>query len=77
MSETVEKFKLELSRLSTQERAALASFLINSLGGDIIDDDVEVAWDTELSKRLEDIYRRTAVGELSDQVFPELRKKYS
>ena len=77
MSETAEKLKLELSRLSTQERAALASFLINSLGGDRIDDDVEVAWDTELSKRLEDIYRRTAFGKPSDQVFPELRKKYS
>ena len=46
MSETAEKLKLELSRLSTQERAELASFLINSLYGDIgdiIDADLEVA----------------------------------
>ncbi|MBD2775096.1 addiction module protein [Iningainema tapete] len=76
MSETAEKLKLELSRLSTQERAELASFLINSLDGDI-DDDVEVAWDKELSKRLEDIHHRTAVGEPSNQVFSELREKYS
>ncbi len=77
MSETAEKLKLEFSRLSTQERAELASFLINSLGGDIIDDDVELAWDTELSKCLEDIHRGTGVGEPSDQVFSDLRKKYS
>jgi putative addiction module component (TIGR02574 family) len=76
MSETAEKLKLELSRLSTQERAERACFLINSLDGDI-DNDVEVAWDTELSKRLEDIHRGTAVGEPSDQVFSELREKYS
>lgn len=76
MSATAEKLKLELSRLSTQERAELASCLINSLDGDI-DDDVEVAWGTELSNRLEDIHRGTAVSEPSDQVFSELREKYS
>ncbi len=76
MSETTEKLKLELSQLSTQERAEIASFLINSLDEDI-DNDVEVAWDTELSKRLEDIHCGTAMSEPSNQVFSELREKYS
>ncbi len=76
MSEIAEKLKLELSRLSIQERAELASFLINSLDEDI-NDDVEVAWDTELRKRLEDIHFGTAVGEPSERVFSELREKYS
>ncbi len=76
MSEIAEKLKLELSRLSIQERAELASFLINSLDEDI-NDDVEVAWDTELRKRLEDIHCGTAVGEPSEGVLSELREKYS
>ena len=76
MSKTAEKLKLELSRLSLQERADLAHFLIHSLD-EGIDDDVEAAWDTELTKRLEDIHRGTTIGEPSVQVFSELREKYS
>ncbi|AFZ03377.1 addiction module protein [Calothrix sp. PCC 6303] len=76
MSETAEKLKLELSQLSTQERAELAYFLIHSLdeGTDI---DVEAAWDNELTQRLEDIHSGKAIGEASFQVFSELRAKYS
>jgi putative addiction module component (TIGR02574 family) len=76
MSETAEKLKLELSQLSTKERAELAHFLIHSLdeGTDI---DVEAAWDHELTQRLEDIHSGTSVGEASFQVFSELREKYS
>lgn len=81
MTETAEKLKLELSQLSAQERAEIAHFLILSLDGDVdnesIDNDVETAWDTELTKRLEDIHSGTAIGEPSNQVFSELREKYS
>ncbi|NJM71624.1 MAG: addiction module protein [Scytonema sp. RU_4_4] len=80
MTETAEKLKLELSQLSAQERADIAHFLIQSLDENIdnnIDNDVEAAWDTELTKRLEDIHCGTAIGELSNQVFSELREKYS
>ena len=76
MTETAEKLKLELSQLSAQERAELAHFLIHSLDEDI-NDDVEAAWDTELTNRLSDIHRGTAIGEPSNQVFSELREKYS
>ncbi|MUG95952.1 addiction module component [Scytonema sp. UIC 10036] len=76
MTDTAEKLKLELSQLSLQERAELAHFLIQSLEeGD--NDDLEAAWDTELTKRLEDIHQGTAVGEPSIQVFSQLREKYS
>ncbi len=48
MSETAEKFKLELSQLSTKERAEIAYFLIHSLDEDV-DDNLD-AWDTELTQ---------------------------
>jgi putative addiction module component (TIGR02574 family) len=76
MSETAEKLKLELSQLSAQERAEIAYFLIHSLDEDI-DDNLDTAWDTELTQRLGDIHRGTAIGEPSSQVFSELREKYS
>jgi Putative addiction module component len=76
LSETAEKLKLELSQLSAKERAEIAYFLIHSLD-EGIDDNLEIAWDTELTQRLEDINRKTAIGEPSSQVFSELREKYS
>ncbi|BAY98436.1 hypothetical protein NIES37_23860 [Tolypothrix tenuis PCC 7101] len=76
MSETAEKLKLELSQLSAKERAEIAYFLIHSLDEEI-DDNLEIAWDTELNQRLQDINCKTAIGEPSSQVFSELREKYS
>ncbi|GAA6621214.1 addiction module protein [Scytonema sp. NUACC26] len=75
MTETAEKLKLELSQLSLQERAELARFLIHSLD-EGVNDDVEAAWDIELTQRLEDIHCVTAIGEPSNQVFSQLREKY-
>jgi putative addiction module component (TIGR02574 family) len=75
MSETAEKLKIELSRLSTQERAELAYFLIHSLD-DEVDYDVESAWDVELMRRRQEIDEGTASGKPSGQVFTELREKY-
>ncbi|NJL79467.1 MAG: addiction module protein [Richelia sp. RM2_1_2] len=76
MSETAEKLKLELSQLSTKERAEIAHFLIHSLD-EVIDDELEAIWDEELSQRLEQINRNTAIAEPASQVFSELREKYS
>ncbi len=76
MSEIAEKLKLEASRLSVQERAEIAHFLINSLDEEI-DEDVEAEWDAELKKRLEDIHTGKAVYEPFDKVISELREKYS
>jgi putative addiction module component (TIGR02574 family) len=76
MTETAEKLKAQLSQLSMQERAELAHFLIHSLDEDV-DADAEAAWDAELARRMGEIRNGTAVGELADTVFAELRKKYS
>jgi putative addiction module component (TIGR02574 family) len=75
MTEAAEKLKVELSHLSTQERAEIASFLIHSLEPDL-DQDIESAWDVELTQRMQEIYIGGASGDPSDQVFAELRQKY-
>lgn len=76
MTETAEKLKTKLSRLSPKERAELAHFLIQSLD-DEVDADAETAWDAELARRGKEIRRGKAVGEPADKVFAELREKYS
>lgn len=76
MTETAEKLKVELSQLSTEDRAELASFLIHSLDEEI-DHEVESLWHVELTRRMQEINSGTASGKLSDQVFAELRQKYS
>ncbi|PSB29550.1 addiction module protein [Stenomitos frigidus] len=76
MTETAEKLKRELSQLSTQERAELAYFLIHSLDN-AIDDNVESAWDVELTQRMQTINDGTASGEPASKVFTDLREKYA
>jgi putative addiction module component (TIGR02574 family) len=72
VTKTVEKLKLELSHLSIQERAEIASFLIHSLDENV-DRDIESAWDAELAQRTQEINSNNASGEPSDQVFAQLR----
>ena len=76
MSEAVERLKPHLARLSAQDRAALASFLIHSLDeGE--DADAEAAWDVELARRVEAIKSGKAIGIPANKVFADLREKYS
>jgi len=76
MTETAEKLKIELSQLSTKERAELAYFLIHSLDEEV-DYGMEIAWDVELTRRMQEINIGVASGKPSNQVFVELREKYS
>jgi putative addiction module component (TIGR02574 family) len=76
MTETAEKLKIELSQLSTKERAELAYFLIHSLDEEV-DYEIEIAWDVELTRRMQEINSGVASGKPSNQVFAELREKYS
>ena len=76
MSETAEQLKSQLSRLSPQERAELAQFLIYSLD-EAADAEAEAAWDAELARRMEEIGNGQAIGEPAGEVFAELREKYS
>ncbi|MGI0485688.1 addiction module protein [Pantanalinema rosaneae CENA516] len=75
MTETAEKLKIELSQLSIADRAELASFLIHSLD-EGVDEDAEKAWESELTRRMQEIHDGTAAGQPSNQVFTELREKY-
>jgi putative addiction module component (TIGR02574 family) len=76
VTETAERLKTQLSQLSAQERAELASFLISSLDEDTDDADAEAAWDAELARRTEEIRSGKAAGEQADKVLAELRKTY-
>jgi putative addiction module component (TIGR02574 family) len=76
MTEAAERLKPELSRLTPQERAELASFLIDSLDAGA-DEDVEAAWDSELARRMAEVTNGTAAGSPADTVFADLRAKYS
>lgn len=76
MTEIAEKLKIELARLSLQDRAELAHFLIRSLDEEM-DDDAESAWDGELTRRMQEINQGTASAELANNVFIKLREKYS
>jgi putative addiction module component (TIGR02574 family) len=76
MTETAEEIKIELSHLSIQEHAEIASFLIHSLDENV-DQDIESAWDAELAQRTQEINSSSSSGNPPDQVFTELRQKYS
>ena len=76
MTEAVESLKVQIYRLSVQERAELAYFLIQSLD-DGADADAESDWDAELARGMGEIESGEAIGEPADKVFAELRKKYS
>lgn len=68
--------KSELSRLSAQERAEVAEFLLHSLDN-TPDAGAEAAWDLELERRAAMIRDGTAKGEPAELVFAELRRRFS
>jgi putative addiction module component (TIGR02574 family) len=72
----IEQLKAELAGLTEPQRADLAHFLLESLDPSV-DSDADAAWDAELARRADEIQRGTAVGKPADQVFAELREKYS
>jgi putative addiction module component (TIGR02574 family) len=82
MAVAIEKLKAELGELTEQERADLAHFLLVSLdkapaGLDGEESQIEEAWAAELGRRGEEIESDKAVGKPADQLFNELRAKYS
>lgn len=76
MTEAVERLKAELGTLTSEERADIAHFLIHTLEQEE-DGDVEAAWDAELARRAAEIEEGRVTGKPAEQVFAELRKKYS
>ena len=76
MTDTMEKLKTQLGRLTNQERAELAHFLLCSLEQED-DGEIEAAWEAELARRVADIQSGKAVGKPAAQIFAELRTQYS
>ena len=72
MTEVVERLKTELGVLSSEERAELASFLIQTLEPD--EDDAAV--EAEVTRRVEEIHSGRATGVPADVVFAKLRERY-
>ena len=73
MSEAAERLKPELSRLSDEERADLAYFLISSLDGT----ESEVGDMAELlDRRSEELRSGTVVGVPAEEALGRLRAKY-
>jgi putative addiction module component (TIGR02574 family) len=74
MSSTAEALKSQLGTLSPEDRAELASFLIDSLDPEN-DAEAEVAWDEELARREDDILSGRVEGESAASLFARLRKR--
>lgn len=55
-----DKLLREALSLPPEERAALAAKLIESLDGEVVDDDAEAAWAAEIERRVKEIRAGTA-----------------
>jgi putative addiction module component (TIGR02574 family) len=75
MTEAIIRLKSQVDGLSTEERAELAHYLLQSLDPEV-DADAESAWEAELTRRVAEIENRTAIGRPADEVLAELRKQY-
>jgi putative addiction module component (TIGR02574 family) len=70
----VDGYKTQLEKLSREERAELAYFLLSSLEPE--EDGAAAAWDAEISRRVAEIRSGKANGKPAEQVFAELRERY-
>ena len=76
MLPTLDILKSEVGKLSSQERAELAHFLLSSLDPDV-DPDAEAAWDAELARREAEIDSGKIIGRPAGEVFARLHEKFS
>lgn len=76
MAVAAEALKAQIKELSVEERAELASYLIDSLDA-AADPEAETAWDAELARRAESIRDCTEIGEPAESVFSRLRARFS
>jgi len=76
MSSLLQEVASKAHNLSLEERAELAHELIASLG-DVTDNETEAAWDAEIEKRMDEIKNGKAKGRPAEEVFAEIRAKYS
>ncbi len=73
-NKTLQELKTAAAKLSQEQRAELAHFLLESLDSE--DVDWEKAWEDELDRRLEEIQSGKAVGVPLEDVLRKLRIQY-
>lgn len=76
MSSLLQEVASKAHRLSTDERAELAHKLIASLD-DVTDNEIEIAWDSEIERRMTEIKSGKAKGRQAEEILAEIRAKYS
>lgn len=76
MTNALKQLAQEALTLSMEERAELAHILITSID-DPPGEDVALAWDNELEKRVREIRQGKVKGISAEQVFARLEEKYS
>lgn len=78
MTEAAEKLKAELAALPADDRVELAHFLMESLDEEEkADPEWDTAWTTELERRWKEIESGKEKGIPAEEVFRQLREKYS
>jgi len=73
---TIQEVRNEVMALSVSERASLAHDLILSLEAPA-DFDLSPSQETEIQRRLQVVREGTASGRPSDEVFADIKGKYS
>jgi putative addiction module component (TIGR02574 family) len=74
MPEVLQNIKSQIGLLTLEERAELASLLLESLEPDE-NDSVGQAWEIEVGRRVAEIRAGSATGKPAEQVFAELRER--
>lgn len=71
-----DQLREQLLALPEERRAEIAHLLIESLSP-AGDSDPDAKWQAELERRADEIARGVAEGPMADDVFDEIRQKYS
>lgn len=74
MSPTVEKYKADLMQLGEEEREELLPFLADSLNGEPVEIDPELA--ATLRRRVEELRSGKVKGIPGEEVMERMRKKF-
>jgi putative addiction module component (TIGR02574 family) len=76
MSSVLQEVANRALDLPSEERAELAHELIVSLDN-VMDKEVETAWDAEIERRVKEIKSGKARGRLAEDILAEIRAEYS
>ena len=77
MSSLLQEVANKAYNLSPDERAKLAHDLIVSLDEIAEDNQPEMAWDSEIERRIKEIKSGKAKGRPAEEILSEIRAKYS